>query len=45
MTFCFVHTLIFRNVHKVIAWNIRPLEHIHFITRNFNFLCFKAAVY
>jgi hypothetical protein len=38
-----LQSVIFRKVQKVIAWNVYPSEHIHFVMSNFKCLCFKGG--
>ena len=44
MTIYFAQSVIFHEVHKVIAWNVCPSEHIHFVMSISKCLCFKEAV-
>jgi hypothetical protein len=43
MAIYFAQSVIFRKAHKVIAWDVCPSEHIHFVMRNFKRLCFKRC--
>jgi hypothetical protein len=43
MAIYFAQSVIFREVHKVITWNVCHSEHIHFVMSNFKCLCYKRG--